>query len=114
MQYFTEGIRDIKSDNKASEKLHNVRQFDSAEAVLKFINPSKPKPKAAIKKAKKFNKEKYLQNAINALPSDQKQAVVQSIIEEPALKIGIQKSLLQGFSDLPLFGGIEDKQTKLF
>lgn len=66
------------------------------------------------KNHKKFSKEKHLKAIYENLPNDQKKAFMDGFNEQPNLKIGVQKSLQLGFNDLPIFGGIEEKQTKLF
>lgn len=106
MSFFIKSIKYIGKDDKESLSLQNAQKFDDSESLLNFLND--------MSKPKKFNKNKHLQKSLNELPADQKQAIIQGIMEQPTLKIGVQKSMTLGFTDLPLFGGLEDRQQKLF
>ncbi|MER0439635.1 hypothetical protein [Emticicia sp. W12TSBA100-4] len=106
MSFFIKSIKYIGKEDKESLSFQNAQKFDDSESLLNFLND--------MSKPKKFNKNKHLQKSLNALPADQKQAIIQGIMEQPTLKIGVQKSMTLGFTDLPLFGGLEDRQQKLF
>lgn len=106
MPFFIKSIKYISKDDKESLSLQNAQKFDDSDSLLNFLND--------MSKPKKFNKEKHLKQSLDVLPADQKQAIIQGILEEPKLKIGVQKSMTLGFTDLPLFGGLEDRQQKLF
>lgn len=106
MSFFIKSIKHIGNDDKESLSLQNAQKFDDSDSLLNFLND--------MSKPKKFNKEKHLKKSLDALPADQKQAILQGIIEQPNLKLGVQKSLLMGFTDLPLFGGLEERQQSLF
>lgn len=106
MKYFMRAIKNPEEYIKDAQNGENVSKFDSINDLLNYLNEM-PKPK-------KFNKDRHLKAALDSLPIDQKKAVVQGILENPTLKIGVQKSLQLGFNDLPLFGGSEDKQMKMF
>jgi len=106
MAHFLKTIKHTSDNTNASEMPENAAKFESIDELLNYLNEM-PKPK-------KFNKDKHLQKSLNSLPADQKKAVISGILEDPTLKIGIQKSMALGFMDLPLFGGIDKKQTELF
>lgn len=106
MAFFIKSIKHIGKEDKASPSLSNAQKFDDSATLLTFLND--------MSKPKKFNKDKHLKQSLEALPVDQKNAIIQGILEQPNLKVGVQKSLTLGFMDLPLFGGIEEKQQRLF
>lgn len=58
---------------------------------------------------------KKLKKEIKKLPLKEQNQILEQIKERPNMFFGIQKSLLKGFSDLPLFKSVsEDQQTNLF
>jgi hypothetical protein len=59
------------------------------------------------------NKAKLIEKKINELPKQEQQVLREYFEQDPKRVFGVQKSLLKGFSDLPLFGESQ-KQQELF
>jgi hypothetical protein len=97
---FIDACTNISKHNKGREDSEKVLKFESEEATLNYLNNVKTKD---------FKKK------LEKLPVEQQKEIIEQIKERPNMIFGVQKSLLKGFSDLPLFKSASDaRQTDLF
>jgi hypothetical protein len=97
---FVDACKNINKYNKGREDAEKVVKFESEEDTLNYLNNVKTKD---------FKKK------LEKLPVEQQKEIIEQIKERPDMVFGVQKSLLKGFSDLPLFKSASDaQQTNLF
>jgi hypothetical protein len=94
---FIDACKNISKYNKGREEAEKVLKFESQEATLNYLNNVKTKD---------FKKK------LEKLAVDQQKEIIEQIKERPNMIFGVQKSLLKGFSDLPLFKSASDARQK--
>lgn len=97
---FVDACKNINKYNKGREDAEKVVKFETDEETLNYLNDVKIKD---------------LKKKLDKLPVAEQKEIIEQIKERPEMIFGVQKSLLKGFSDLPLFKSASDaQQTNLF